>query len=180
MPNGVLKEKNEGIIEVFRAHPFVLFWPTLKVIFGFVIVVLIFVFFGASWVFSLAFFVWLFVGGTYFFYYFYIWRKDAYILSEEGVKIKEQAGIFSKQVKEIGLRDITDVTYSVSGFMASLFNFGDVEVQTASSDPLILKKVPHPHKVQKLILEIKAECADEGGKEMTARELIEKLEKESK
>lgn len=155
--NNVVKEEKEEIVEVLRAHPCVLFSPTFKIILGFVIVIVVFFVAGASWIFSLFFFLWLIAGGTYFFYYWYAWKKDAYIISEGGITVREQTGIFTKHVSKADFGDITDATYTVSGFAASLFNFGNVEIQTASSDPLILKKVAKPHKVQKLILELKSE-----------------------
>ena len=153
--NKITQESDEEIIEEVRQHPIMLFGPLAKVFLGFVIVVLIFFIFGASLIFSLAFFIWLIFGGIYAFYHYYIWRKDTYILTDSRVIIKEQNTFFSKQVSEATLSNITDVTYKIKGVWATIFNYGTVRAETASADPLKLKNVAKPHKIQKLMLDLK-------------------------
>jgi len=151
----IANESDEEIVEELRRHPIALFAPFFKVFLGFVIVVLVFAVFKASWVFSFVFFVWLIFGGIYAFYHYYIWRRDAYIITDSRIMIREQKSFFSKEVSETKLKDITDVTYKVRGFWATLLNFGTVYVQTASSDPLKLTNIKKPNKVQKLILDLR-------------------------
>lgn len=173
----IAQESDEEIIEELRRHPIVLAVPLFRVLVGFIIVVLIFFIFGASGIFSLFFFVWLIFGGIYAFYHYYIWRKDAYILTDTRIIIREQKTFFSRQVSEANLKDITDVTYKIKGIFATLFNFGTVRAETASSDPLKLVNVAGPYRVQKIILDLRQRYLDANRKEMTAKELIEEIEK---
>jgi len=170
-------EEDEEIIEELRRHPIVLFSPFSKVFVGFLVVVIIFLVSGASSFFSLAFFIWLIFGGLYFFYYYYVWRKDAYIITEEKIVIREQRGFFSKSISEAAFSDIVDVTHEIKGFIPTLFNFGTVRVQTASSDPLELAMIPKPQSTQSLIQDLREKLGKSNNKEMSARELIEEIEK---
>ena len=172
----IAQESDEEIIEEIRQHSIVLAAPFFKVFVGFVIVVFIFLTFGAGFIFSLAFFAWVIFGGIYTFYHYFIWRKDKYILTNSRIIIKEQKTFFSKQVSEAKLEDITDVTYKVKGFWATIFNYGIVKVQTASSDPLKLVNVAKPHKIQNLMLDLRDRYLEATNKEITARELLNHLE----
>lgn len=167
----ITQESDEEIIEEVRRHPIVLTVPLLKVLVGFIIVVLIFFIFGASGIFSLFFFVWLIFGGIYAFYHYYIWRKDAYVLTDSRIIIREQKSFFSKEVSEANLGEITDVTYKIKGFWATFFNFGTIKVQTASSDPLRLAKIARPHQTQKLILDLRERYLRNEHKEISAKGL---------
>lgn len=155
MISKIAPESDEEVIEELRRHPIALIGPFFKVFVGLVMVVLIFIIFKASWIFSLSFFVWLIFGGIYALYHYYIWRRDAYIITDSRIIVREQQSFFSKQVSETNFKEITDVTYKVKGFWATFFNFGTVYVQTASSDPLKLTNIKKPGKIQKLILDLR-------------------------
>ncbi len=173
----IVEDSDEEIIEEVRRHPIVLMAPLFKVFVGFIIVVLIFIIFKATLFFSIAFFAWFIFGGIYGIYHYYIWKKDAYIITDSRIIIREQKSFFSKEVSEANLGDITDVVYKVKGFWATLFNFGTIKVQTASSDPLKLVNVPKPYKTQKMILDLRDMYKEANSSEMSARELLDKLEK---
>jgi len=173
----IAQESDEEIIEEIRRHPIVLMAPFFKIFVGFIIVVLIFIIFKATAIFSIAFFSWFIFGGIYGIYHYFIWKKDAYIITDSRIIVREQKSFFSKEVSEANLGDITDVIYKVKGFWATLFNFGTIKVQTASSDPLKLIKVPKPYKIQKIILDLRDMYKEATNSEMSARELLDKLEK---
>lgn len=173
-------EEDEEIIEELRRHPVVLFLPFFKVFIGFLIVVIIFLVSSASIFFSVAFFIWLIFGGLYLVYYYYIWRRDAYLITEGRIVIREQKGFFSKSVSEAAYSNIVDVTHEVRGFVPTLLNFGTVRVQTASSDPLELAMIPKPQRVQTLIQDLREKYGKTNHEEMSARELVEEIEKRRK
>ena len=53
------------------------------------------------------------------------------------------------------MEKIEDVTYKQSGFIRSLFNYGDVHVQTAGEEENIeYDRVPRPAKVAEIINDI--------------------------
>ena len=172
----IAQESDEEIIEEVRRHPIVLAGPLSKVFVGFIIVVLIFAIFGASGIFSFFFFIWLIFGGIYTIYHYYIWKRDAYILTDSRIIIREQKTFFSKQVSEASLGNITDVTYKIKGIWATFFNYGTVRAETASSDPLKLINVAKPHKIQKLMLDLRERYLEATSQEMTAKELLGRLE----
>lgn len=176
MNKRVAEESDEEIIEEVRQHPIMLFGPFSKLFVGFIIVVLIFIIFKASFIFSIAFFIWVIFGGIYAFYHYYIWKKDKYILTDSRIIVKEQKTLFSKQVSEANLNNITDVTYNIKGIWATFFNYGTVEAETASSDPLKLKNVAKPHKIQELILDLRKRNFEATNHEITARELLNRPE----
>jgi len=156
MKSKIALESDEEIIEERRKHPIVLFGPFFKIFLAFLLVILIFFLFGASIAFSIAFFLWLIFGGIFGFYHYHIWHRDHYILTNSRLIIKEQQTFFSREVREANLDEITDVTYHIKGFWATLFNFGTVRAETASADALKLAKISHPAKMQKLILELRS------------------------
>ncbi len=62
------------------------------------------------------------------------------------------AGILYRQVSEAKHQNIEDVTYKQVGFITSLFNYGDVTVQTAGAEENIeYDRVPHPSQVADII-----------------------------
>jgi len=162
----------EKTILTLRRTGWVLAKPILLITLGFLIVLVVFVFFKASWVFSFAFFFWLIFSGIYFLYNFYLWRADVYVVTNERLRIKEQIKIFKKEVQEVALDDIVDVTYSVSGFFPTLLNFGTISVQTASSDPIEMVLIDNPEKIQTIILKLKKGTKRKKGG-LTRAELIE-------
>ena len=65
-----------------------------------------------------------------------------------------QQGLFNCEERQASLGMIQDVKTKVSGLQASLYGFGDVIVQTASTaDPMLrLGIVGHPREVQRTIM----------------------------
>ena len=66
-----------------------------------------------------------------------------------------QRGIFNCEERQASLNMIQDVKGEIKGMQASLYGFGDVIVQTASTaDPMLrLSIVGRPRKVQKVIMQ---------------------------
>ena len=70
----------------------------------------------------------------------------------------EQKSLFGRTVAEVDLYQIQDATSEVNGIFASMFNYGNVHVQTAGSIPnFILHNVPNPHVLRQQILDLSAE-----------------------
>ena len=65
---------------------------------------------------------------------FVVWTDhylDNLILTTHRVIEVEQKGLFSREVSSFRLDRVQDVTTEVSGILPTMFNFGDVHVQTA-------------------------------------------------
>jgi len=167
--------KEEEEITTLRQHSIFLLWPLSWVILGLAVVGLIFWFTGASFLFSLTFFLWLIFGGGFAFFHWYRWRMNQYIFTTERIIVREQSGFFKRISAEIKLDQIVDITYRVVGIWATLFNFGDLYIKgEGRGDPLVLANIYRPGQVQEELLELKDKFLEE--KELTAEELVKKVQ----
>ncbi len=67
----------------------------------------------------------------------------------------DQVGLFSHEVSELHIENIEDVTSNVSGILGTIFNYGDVFVQTAGSkERFEFSDVPNPGSINKLVLDL--------------------------
>ncbi len=83
---------------------------------------------------------------------FTLWYFHVGIVTNKRIKDIDIHGVLFKDIAETRINLIQDVKYSQIGFLPSLFNFGDVFIQTAGSEPNIeFDKAPMPSKVAKII-----------------------------
>lgn len=67
----------------------------------------------------------------------------------------DQRGLFHHEVSELHIDKIEDVTTKIRGFFGTLFDYGYVYVQTAAAvDQFEFENVPHPARIEKLILDL--------------------------
>src|SRR5258708_32662109 len=60
--------------------------------------------------------------------------------------------MFKKYVGETALDRVLNVSFSTTGFISTLFHYGDVHVQVVGIEhPLVLKSVPNPGDVKDFI-----------------------------
>ncbi|MBU4380640.1 PH domain-containing protein [Candidatus Parcubacteria bacterium] len=77
-----------------------------------------------------------------------IWYFNVYILTDKRVIDMDFYGIIHKKVSETPLRNIEDSTYFVSGIFPTLFDFGNIKIQTAAESPEFeFEQVPNPAQV---------------------------------
>ena len=96
-------------------------------------------FFLAIWIYS--FLIWVD-------YYYDIW-----IITSERIVNIEQKGMFSRKVSEVRYAKIQDVSVEVLGFLPTVINFGDVQVQTAGEEEnFIFRTVSDPYGIKNLIM----------------------------
>jgi hypothetical protein len=69
---------------------------------------------------------------TLFFHNYYL---SLQIVTSERIIDIDQKGLFVREVNELPIDNIEDVTYKQNGFWGTVFNYGDVIVQTAGSAP---------------------------------------------
>ena len=93
-------------------------------------------------------FVWIFSFVIWFDYYLDIW-----IITTHRIVNVEQKGLFSRQVSELKFQHIQDVSTDVRGFFATIFNYGDITVQTAAEHSYFLfRSVGNPYKIKANIM----------------------------
>lgn len=89
----------------------------------------------------------------YFFAHFVDFYLDVWIVTNDRIVDIEQFGLFSRSVSELDLFRIQDVTTHVNGVFATFFDYGNVEVKTASENAdIIFRNVPHPNNVREELL----------------------------
>lgn len=83
---------------------------------------------------------------------------DIFIVTDKRILDINQTGLFNRTVSELRLYRTQDVTSEVKGFVQSMFNYGDVYVQTAGEmERFHFENVPDPNEVAKIILELAEE-----------------------
>ncbi|HVM90940.1 MAG TPA: PH domain-containing protein [Verrucomicrobiae bacterium] len=163
LPNAVADEQ---VVHVLRSHPITLWW-----LFGGIAFVVLaplavwtvlpsvapelladqpsqaLIMLGGS-IFCL--FIWLFLFQSFLDYLLDIW-----IVTNKRILNIEQTGLFSRTVSELRLYRIQDVTSHVNGFIATVFDYGNVEIQTAGEkEHFVFENIPHPTRISKTILDL--------------------------
>lgn len=83
------------------------------------------------------------LGLVLFFYHFLLWYYTYYIVSDQRIRQVTQKGFFGKDVIELKLAKIQNISYNIPGFFGEVFNFGTIVIQTYVGD-LVIKNVEHP------------------------------------
>jgi uncharacterized membrane protein YdbT with pleckstrin-like domain len=95
-------------------------------------------------------YAWLFLFQSFIDYYL-----DIFIITSHRIIDIEQHGLFGRTTSELLLDRIQDVSSEVRGFMHTVLDYGNVEVQTAGEqEHFVFVNVPHPTHVAKRILEL--------------------------
>ncbi|MBC7471757.1 MAG: PH domain-containing protein [candidate division SR1 bacterium] len=105
---------------------------------------------------------------TLFFHNYYL---SLQIVTSERIIDIDQRGLFLREVSELPIDNIEDVSYNQNGFWGTIFNYGDVIVQTAgstlgqSSDPkaendrkingFVFNNVPNPAYISATISQLR-------------------------
>ncbi len=166
----VVKIKSyEKVIYVLRRHG-ITFFPYILV-FG----ALLLIPFAVYWLFSAAFVttvqdpanfpIMIIAASAYylsiflFFYSFFVeFYLDAWIVTNDRLVDIRQISLFSRTVAEVDLYQIQDVSSEVHGFFPTLFNYGNIYLQTAGPVPkFIIHNVHRPDKLRQAIIELSSE-----------------------
>jgi uncharacterized membrane protein YdbT with pleckstrin-like domain len=103
----------------------------------------------------------LVIGLILFSYHFIMWYFTVYIVTDQRIRQITQRGFFGKDVIELRLSKIQNISYNVPGFSGEVFGFGTVVIQTFVGD-LIINKVEHPDQIyNKLQDAVSAAIADQ-------------------
>jgi uncharacterized membrane protein YdbT with pleckstrin-like domain len=95
-------------------------------------------------------YAWLFL-----FQNFLDWYLDVWVVTNKRIINIEQHGLFGRTMSELLLYNVQDVTSDVRGLVHSMFDYGDVFIQTAGErERFDFENVNHPNEVAKRILEL--------------------------
>lgn len=155
------RRSNETVILVARFHawllmPIVYIWIFLLAVLGLCLWQ-----FGASGVTSYAIGGIAVGGGLYTFYQWFIWNNGTYIITNQRVIRIEQVSLFNRQISEAELDRIQEISTEIKGPIHTLFNFGTVKIQTASSTGKVdLVDVTNPYDIQQEIVRVQRQLTD--------------------
>lgn len=86
---------------------------------------------------------------------FAFYYLNVHIITSVRVVDIDQEGLFAHTVSELHIDKIEDVTSKVNGVFGTLFNYGDVFVQTAGTlERFKFEDVPNPAEIEKTILNL--------------------------
>lgn len=88
----------------------------------------------------------LILGLILFSYHFIMWYFTVYVVTNERIRQVTQKGFFGKDVVELRLAKIQNISYNIPGFSGEIFKFGTIVIQTFVGD-LVIHKVEHPSEI---------------------------------
>jgi|GEM_PF-213786 len=88
-------------------------------------------------------------------YGFVNYYLDVYIVTDKRIVDISQNGFFNREISELHIHEVQDVSAHVKGFFKTILHFGDVHIQTAGErENFIFVDIPHPYTVAKEIVEL--------------------------
>lgn len=86
------------------------------------------------------------LGLILFFYHWMMWYFTVYLVTTERIRQITQKGFFGKDVVELRLSKIQNISYNIPGFTGEVFGFGTIVIQTFVGD-LVIRNVEHPEPI---------------------------------
>jgi hypothetical protein len=149
------QEDDEDIILLLRAHPITQLPVIINSVTLIIFLIVIDYFVKGYASFAKLFFVNLFgflLIFSYAWYNFLKWFFNVGLVTTKRIVDVDFTGMVSKEVTEARLSRIEDVTSKNVGYLGSLFNYGDVFVQTAGTEANIeFFQIPNPAQTVKII-----------------------------
>jgi hypothetical protein len=85
------------------------------------------------------------LGLILFFYHYTMWYFTIYVVTNQRIRQITQKGFFGKDVVELRLSKIQNISYNIPGFSGEVFGYGTIVIQTFVGD-LVIRNVEHPEK----------------------------------
>ena len=168
---------NENVILFLRRHWFIFLMRLLLVIIAIIGLAAIYYFFtllvsnmqegdyfnlllfgeslGTLFIWNLFFILWL---------DFYL---DAWIVTDERIININQKGFFNRDISELKLTKIQDVTSEIVGVIPTLLNYGNIYVQTAGEkERFVFYQIPDPNGIKNKIIQLQEKERLEEDREM--------------
>ncbi len=90
-----------------------------------------------------------------FFYTLTMYTLDTWLVTNLRIINSAQEGFFDRTVSELHLGNIQDVSIKTEGPVATMMNFGDIEVQTAGGEHhFTFKDIPNPQSVKDAVVNV--------------------------
>ena len=99
------------------------------------------------------------VGLLLFSYHWMMWYFTVYIVTNQRLRQVTQKGFFGKDVVELRLSKIQNISYNIPGFSGEIFGFGTIVIQTFVGD-LVIRNVEHPEKTYNKLQDAVSDAVD--------------------
>lgn len=86
---------------------------------------------------------------------FFIWTDyylDMWVVTNERIIDVEQHGLFSREVSEVPVSRVQDITIEIHGFFETILKFGTIRIQTAGEREFVIHNVPNLYEAKEAIL----------------------------
>ncbi len=163
----LIKQKpNEKLLSVIRRHPLT-FVSTVFMYLLLAVIPMAFYFFiqnaapnvltdpNARALLTLGWAVYELSIALFFYASFLVYYLDMLIITNERMVEVSQENLFSRKVSELELFKIQDATSNVQGFVATIFKYGTLDVQTAGEQKhFIFEDIPRVHDVRRTLMHL--------------------------
>jgi len=113
-------------------------------------------FFGIAFLFLIAYYMILW---AMYFYEIMIYLLDTWIVTDQRILDITQKGFFYRTVSELDLTKVQDISVRTKGLIQTIFDFGDVEIQSAgATNKFMFTQVAHPNIIKDRIMKLAAEA----------------------
>jgi len=150
------QDSQEEIILLLRRHPIVnIRWIALSILMIFSPILLNFVPLLGSFppnFCTIIIIIWYLITLSFTFEKFLSWFYNVYIITDERIIDVDFHSLVYREITQCKIDKIQDITYKGGGLFRSIFNFGDIFIQTAAETQMIeFEKVPHPAKIVRVL-----------------------------
>lgn len=100
------------------------------------------------------FFLALYLAGllVYIFIRWLDYYLDVWIITDQRIIDIEQKGLFNRQISEIAMDRVQNVTIEIPGFIPTMLKFGNIKIQTAGEGEFTISQVPNFERAKEFIL----------------------------
>ncbi|HEX6258253.1 MAG TPA: PH domain-containing protein, partial [Candidatus Saccharimonadales bacterium] len=85
-----------------------------------------------------------------FFYQWVGWFFTVYVLTNQRLRQTIQHGLFGKNIIDITLSKVQNISYNIPGFTGEILGFGTIVLQTYVGD-LVIDKIHHPDRIYNVL-----------------------------
>lgn len=144
-------DDEEKILHVARRHIVIYIRDSFKAFFfGVMLPVLIFLLI-PELIWFCAF--WLMMGSFGMLYHFIDWYFDAWIITNLGIIDIERHGLFERNSTRADYHMIEGVSYTISGIIPTIFNYGDITLdKLGAQTSIILKDAAYPKRIERVMI----------------------------
>jgi len=104
------------------------------------------------------------LGLILFLYHYVMWYFTIYLVTNQRIRQVTQKGVFGKDVVELRLSKIQNISYNIPGFSGEILGFGTIVIQTFVGD-LVIRNVEHPEKIYNKLQNAVADAVEQGDHE---------------